>query len=420
MKQLVINLKIISPLTIRADQAQGGAETAQYITGTTLLGSLASAHHFMYPDQKNEFAALFLNDAVQYPNLYPASFDNRGAQNEPMSVYPLPKTAQTCKRFSGFKYRLKDDEDETERHGVRDTLIDWALYHLESVADTRKLDMMRHYSICRKPECKAIMDRFSGYYCRSDANPEKIVKAKIDTRLQAHTGINRQTGTVQQRILYNREVLEEGMEFQGVVHLPEGLVETFGTFVKDVGEDGLVRVGTGRTRGMGKVSLSMKPLNDGQVTFEGFKERLQAFNNQLHALAQAREFDITKIAQWYVAVTLHSPTIIRDDLLRYEGTLTPERLALLAGMQESPFQYVYQAASTRRITGWNELWGTPKANDYAIEAGSVFLFSCPSMPDDEALHKLYELELRGIGQRRAEGFGRIRLSDPFHREVEVI
>ena len=72
MKQFVITLTTLSPLTIRSDQAQGGSETAQYISGATLLGSLASAHRFMHPDWTDEFARLFLHDAVQYPNLYPA------------------------------------------------------------------------------------------------------------------------------------------------------------------------------------------------------------------------------------------------------------------------------------------------------------------------------------------------------------
>ena len=441
MKQFVINLETISPLTIRADHAQGGSETTQYISGTTLLGSLASAHRFIRSDRTDEFARLFLNDAVQYPNLYPVSLDydkdgrNDGnasdntarheEQDMKIPVYPLPKTAQTCKRFKGFKYH--EEGDDEERHGVRDTLIDRALYHLGSVSDTTKLDMMpeldmmRHYSTCL--ECQATMDHFSGYYSRSDAEPEKIVKAKIDTRLQAHTGINRQTGTVQQSILYNREVLEEGMRFRGVVNLPDDdkLAEAFQAFVESVGGDGLVRVGTGRTRGMGKVSLRVEPVLEGRDTFENFQERLEKFNDTI--ARQADTFGITQPAQRYVAVTLHSPAILRDDLLRYEGTLTSKTLARQAHVRDETFdsfQLVYQAASTRRITGWNELWGTPKVNDYAIETGSVFLFTCPSNPDDEVFRLLYQLEQRGIGQRRAEGFGRIRISDPFHREVEVI
>ena len=426
MKQFALTLETISPLAIRADHAQGGSESAQYISGTTLLGSLASTYRFMQGDQGNGFADLFLTGAIQYPNLYPALFPDDAMQDAGTPVYPLPKTAQSCKRFKGFKYRFRDDEEK--RHGVRDTLIDWALFSLRSAPERKRLDVMQRYKECGEclsSDCHSSMDHFDGYYRRSGVEPEKIISAKVETRLQTHTGINRKTGTVQQSILYNREVLEEGMQFWGAAKLPNELAATFEAFVSEVGSEGLVRVGTGRTRGMGKVLLGIEPLGDEQNTFESFKERLQAFDSKIRA--QAEQSGITVPDKFYFAVTLHSPTIIRDDLLRYEGTLTAERLAQLLSERENKkvpkdtFERVYQAASVRRVTGWSELWGTPKANDYAIDMGSVFLFACQLDPDDDTLLRmLYDLEEQGIGQRRAEGFGRILISDPFHREVEML
>ncbi len=421
MKEFVVILETLSPLAIRSDHAQGGSQSAQYISGTTLMGSLASTFKFTRPGQEKEFADLFLTGAVQYPNLYPALFPGSDLQDTDTPVYPLPKTAQSCKRFSGFKYRYKDDEEK--RHGVRDTLINWALYSMQSAPEDKRLKVMDECKDC--PECHSPMDHFTGYYRRGETDPKQIILAKIETRLQTHTGINRRTGTIQQRILYNREVLEEGMQFWGVLKLPDELAGTFEAFVNEVGSEGLVRVGTGRTRGMGKVSLDIEPLDDEQNTFENFKKRLQAFDTRIRT--QAEQFSITIPDKFYFAVTLHSPAIIRDDLLRYEGTLTAKRLTQLAGVQKDSsepkdsFEQVYQAASVRRISGWSELWGTPKANDYAIDTGSVFLFSCQLDPDDDTLLRmLYDLEQRGIGQRQAEGFGRILISDPFHREVEML
>ena len=157
MKQFVITLETISPLTIRADHAQGGSETTQYISGTTLLGSLASAHRFMHRDQTDEFAALFLNGAVHYPNLYPALFKG-GMQDEKTPVYPAPKTAQSCKRFPGFKHDRVDDDEA--HHGVRDTLIDWTLFKIASTPDDddKRLKAMRQYKDC--PVCESSMDHF--------------------------------------------------------------------------------------------------------------------------------------------------------------------------------------------------------------------------------------------------------------------
>jgi CRISPR-associated protein Csx10 len=431
VKRFSITLKVLSPLAIRADHAQGGSVTAKYISGTTLMGSLAGVHRHMYGDKTDEFTSLFLRDAVQYPNLYPAVFKDPGMQNAKLPVYPLPKTAQSCKRFSGFAYQFASEEDDDDiRHGVRDTLIDWLLFKLGS--DGKGLDAIEKHKDCGNCNYKSSMDHFSGYYRWDDLEPndgeadeskaKAIISAEVEkhTRLQTHTGINRRTGTVQESILYNREVFEEGMQFWGELKVADELAGLLEKLVEGVGYTGLVRVGTGRTRGSGKVTLGIDMFNDAQDTFDTFKVRLRKFNDQLSK--QAKHFDMEVPDRFYFAVTLHSPVILCDDLLRYEGMLSAERLAQLVNvdMPADTFKCEYQAASVRRVTGWNELWGMPKTNEYAIETGSVFLFSCSKAPDEALLRSLYALEEQGIGRRRAEGFGRIRISDSFHREVGLL
>ncbi|HWS84702.1 MAG TPA: hypothetical protein VN207_10640, partial [Ktedonobacteraceae bacterium] len=78
---------------------------------------------------------------------------------------------------------------------------------------------------------------------------------------------------------------------------------------------------------------------------------------------------------------------------------------------------IYYAASLRRVTGWQELWGTPRTREFAIESGSVFLFACSSPPDQTLLKALFALEEHGMGKRRAEGFGRVCVSDQFHQQI---
>ena len=92
--------------------------------------SLASAHRLLREEQADEFARLFLNEQIHYPNVYPAFFKDEGINQSPFPVYPLPKTAQSCKRFPGFFRLLPSEKDEEERHGVRDTLLDWATFAL--------------------------------------------------------------------------------------------------------------------------------------------------------------------------------------------------------------------------------------------------------------------------------------------------
>jgi len=429
MKHFSLQLEAQSPLAIRADHAASGAGSAGYISGTALVGSLANVYRYYYPNDTATFERLFLNEQVHYPDLYPAVFKHEGMQNaNDFPVYPLPKTAQSCKRFPGF-YPMKDEEVDDERHGVRDSLMDWAMFALGSKAkeasqaiDTATLlKPLQDHKACQYRECHKPMDHFTGYY-RRDSADDSMIKASVETRLQTHTGINRATGTVQEGILYNRQVFEEHMRFWGLVKLPDVLAAPFKDFISEVGLSGLVRVGTGCTRGMGKVHLAVEPLEDEEDRFSQFKQRLEKFSTTLRDLAK-QTFDADKydlaLKPFYFSLTLHSPVILRDPLLRYCGTINEETLEELLHIPADNFQLIYQAASTRRVSGWNELWGTPRTNEYAIDTGSVFLFGTTIEPTDSLWQALFRLEEEGAGRRRTEGFGRICVSDPFHLEVTL-
>jgi len=135
VKNFSFNLEAIAPLAIRSDHAPGGAASTPYISGTTLMGSLATVHCLYHFDDTEHFEKLFLTGQVLYPDLYPATFKNKGMQDaHNLPVYPLPKTAQTCKRFPGF-LPLEDEEVDDPRHGVRDSLFDWAMFKLGSEPD---------------------------------------------------------------------------------------------------------------------------------------------------------------------------------------------------------------------------------------------------------------------------------------------
>ena len=150
-----------------------------------------------------------------------------------------------------------------------------------------------------------------------------------------------------------------------------------------------------------------------------FKLRLSNFDEALKQQAQAA--DVKEVHNFYFAITLHSATILCDPFLRYHKTLDVATLrSLLKNVPEDiNFTQIYQSTGTKRITGWNDLWGTPRTNDYAIETGSTFLFACSHKLDDNMLlHDLYTLEETGIGRRCSEGLGRIRISDLFHLQGE--
>jgi len=262
MKHLYIRVSAVSPLSVRTDHAPGGAATTKYIPGSAFVGGLAAIYRLLHPEKHDEFEQLFLREEVLYSNLYPAVFKDEGLHEQNLPVYPVPKTAQSCKRHPGFLFPKNKDNDA---HGVRDSLIDWAMFVLGSDKDyqqkeTGPLAALRNHKDCRyratkgsKPCCEA-MDHFDGYYRCASEIPDQITASEKEkyTRLRTHTGIDRESGTVQDGILYNRQVFEEGMQFWGLVKFPDNteLITQFQDFLKEIGSEGLVHIGTGRSRGM--------------------------------------------------------------------------------------------------------------------------------------------------------------------------
>ena len=432
MQHFSLQLEAMSPLAIRADHAPGGVENAAYISGTTLLGSLAALHRLAHPGDTATFERLFLSGQVQFPDLYPASFqhnDFNKASNLP--VYPLPKTAQSCKRFPGFQ-PLKGEEVDDERHGVRDSLLDWAAFTLGSKANKagksidlkallKPLEDQKECLICKnEKKTKKPMDRFTGYYRRILSNGvEHLAKADAETRLQTRTGINRATGTVQESILYSRQVFEEYTRFWGMVHIEDELAQPLQAFISEIGESGLARIGTGRSRGMGKAHLHLAEISvDERARFDDFKRRVANLDTALRDQVKTA-FGPLELKPLYFALTLHSPVISYDELLRYRGVIDEAMLGELLNVPADTLELEYQNASTRQVRGWNELWGMPRTKEIAIETGSVFLFATNDVPDDALWRALFDLEETGVGRRRAEGFGRICVSDPFHLEVKL-
>jgi len=420
MKHLCLSLVAQSPLSIRSDQATGGAATTQVIPGTTVFGCLAAAHRIVRPEDDSGFSELFLQERLSIPYLYPASFRAPTFENN-LPVLPLPMTAQTCKRFPGF-CPLHVEKDEEERHGIRDSLFDWGIFALlereKKHPVARLLQVPDAHKDCQV--CGQAMDHVSGYYRCGGNNPGQRMQSGVETHLQTRVGINRAWGVAEESILYNREVFDETMRFWGEVLVPDELHQPFGDFLQEAADENVLRIGTGRTRGLGRVKIVKQPLPEiRREDLPTFSQRLTTFSDSFKHLAS--EAGVESIDPFYFAITLRSATILRDDFLRYKTTLDTSTLADALDLppeQAGLFSQIYQASEVQRVSGWNEIWGTPRPHEYALAIGSTFLFACRCPLDVELSQKLSALEELGLGQRQSEGFGRISLSNPFHQQGE--
>ena len=404
-----------SPLNFRVSRSTASFETLKYIPGTALLGAFAAAHRKIR-DDKDEFTRFFLAGEICFGNLYPANFQMRefsgtDLREDNQPVKPIPNTARSCKRFDGFNF--KADEGGKERHGVMDSLINWGLFALSGQT---KIEILRANKNCtytdEHGECEELLDTFSGFYRRGEEVTE-IGESKAKTRLLTRTGISRETGTVQEGILYNREVMNEDQSFWGAMSFAdESLYDDFYDFAEKVGHKGILRIGNNLTRGLGKLGVPEIEEIDPE-NMASFKERINAFNQKFRTEAQAHCVDLPN--QFYFPITLQSDAILPEVQLRYQTVLDGDYLQRIWNL--SDVALVYQNTSTRRVIGWNALFGLPKAAEWAISMGSVFLFGYSGTTDEHFYQKLYNIEQIGIGKRKSEGFGQVTIADAFHWEV---
>ena len=405
-----------SPLNFRVSRSTASFETLKYIPGTALSGAFAAAHLKAH-DNEAEFTRFFLSGEICFSNLYPANFNefsNTDLKDDEQPVKPIPNTARSCKRFSGF--RFKANERNKERHGVMDSLIYWGLFAL---SEQTKVEILESHKNCTYSDdygaCGELLDAFSGFYRRGEDVAE-IGQSEVKTRLLTRTGISRETGTVQEGILYNREVLNEGQVFWGTMSFAdESLQEKFYDFAEDVGEKGMLRVGNNLTRGLGKLGVPQIQAFEAD-DMASLKKRAGAFNEKFHI--EAQRYGVDLLHEFYFPITLQSDAILLDHQLRYQMALDEDYLRDVWDLEDVAL--IYQNAGQRHIIGWNALLGLPKAAEWAISMGSVFLFGYNGTPDEHFYQKLYDIEQKGIGKRRSEGFGQVTIADAFHWEVNEL
>lgn len=112
-------------------------------------------------------------------------------------------------------------------------------------------------------------------------------------------------------------------------------------------------------------------------------------------------------------------TFVSDGLLRdpHSGQYVVNPLTI-AGIIKShldhPVEFERAFLRTAHIGGFNRKWGLPLPQATAVKMGSVFVFKANGRMD---IDRLRQLEQNGLGERRAEGFGRILVN--WHKDAEL-
>jgi CRISPR-associated protein Csx10 len=104
-----------------------------------------------------------------------------------------------------------------------------------------------------------------------------------------------------------------------------------------------------------------------------------------------------------VIVTLLSDTVVRGASGQIDGDIHTA-LAALPGI--GPLKALRKYQQLGLVGGFNRKWGLPLVQDWAVKAGSVYVYAAQGVDVDE----LRQAVAKGIGERRAEGFGRVAVN----------
>lgn len=355
MHGFAYTLRLIEP--VLANSLGGDANSAQslpFVPGAVMRGAVIQIyqeqHHLQSLDATAEDSRrLFLDGRTRYLHAYPLGDQERRTLPAPLSWH---------------KRKNLDPARETKRQ--------------------REL-----FDLSRKIEDpRAQLVRADGLISWSVGN-SMVYPVRHDDQLNVHTQRDAIKGraTEENGAVFRYESLAAGQSLRGLILTKSKADADSLKQLLPVGRK--IRLGKSRTAGYGLAVV----------------EEVEELNSQWR---EASNTDFRDRARF--TLTLLSEAIVRDERGQHTLDPLPALRRLLGGQigiaarEDTPEQNIFRRAEI--VGGFNRKWGMPLPQVAAIAAGSVFVIEAdPPVGDD----KLRELEQFGLGERRAEGFGRVAI-----------
>ena len=403
MLKIPVTAKLLAPVAIKRDRQSERSGSVRSLTGTSVRGALAS----MYLQQQGEvddvFKHLFLDEsACRFGPLDPGP-----------EIFPL--TAAVCKR-----------------EGIKHTLVDQLWYRIAQHHTEGNLPENTETAWRQCGNCKEDLKGHHGFWhenngCLSEKTSDKH-------HVAAHVGIDRQTNTAAHSILYTLEALLPSCK----------KVDLFGWLMVDdkagtdletllASEDYRISIGHHRTRGYGDICLQLgEPIHiENSETEENWKQ----WSSKLITFLNSPSLSVPGVPpeDFYFSISFPTGAVLFDRFLRF--TIDPAGmipwLPAIPSVDEAfpmtarPTHQLSTGGRLRQVTavtkherlrGWNAAHGLPRQDEWMVARGSVYVYCFQGTPEErEALfQQLKTLSEEGIGVRRNEGFGTVRVCDNFH------
>ncbi len=404
MYKIDLKIETLSPLAIGRQKPGGSiSEVKNYIPGSVIRGAIAAKilKQSNQPEPDDDFYDLFLSDRPAiFQNAYPA-IAKLDQQAFPEDVLVLPATAVSSKTNPGFNPIC------SKNNGVFDTLIDRFC-----------AECYDHPYDPNCPKDGGRVEPYTGFYSRIDENYHQHYRQpSISTRLLTRVGINRDRATAEDQVLYSIEVLnefesnkEKSATYRGRILVEdEELANHLTSFI----DSHSFRLGGSTSRGLGKVKITTNK----NLVADTVENRINKFNEKLKERWQKWENIFDKPDQdirqerTYFTLDLQSDAILTEQWRR-TTVISEAMLKQFANLDDSSLKLHIAYSSYDYLSGWNSAWGLMKDSELITNQGAVYFFS--TTQKESWIKALDNLEIWGVGERNAEGFGQVQVCNDFH------
>ena len=221
-----------------------------------------------------------------------------------------------------------------------------------------------------------IEDKSKGKGVKLERKGTSMLKAKGN---EISIAINSQTKSVEDGMLFNSEYLQCDEKLIGDIILPEGLV--------DENKNYTIYLGKMKSKGFGKAVITFGKYEKERANLKARIEKLQK---------QANEKILT--------FDLQSDLILPFNTIYNVG----EQFKTLVGISELKFKENKSYINTGKLGGYNIINNIRKVDELVITRGSVLTYEIDDF--NSILPQLEEIEEKGLGLRKNEGFGRVKIS----------
>ena len=248
--------------------------------------------------------------------------------------------------------------------------------------------------------------------------------------------INKKLKSIENGMLFNFEYINDIKIIKNEDNCQEKVINQFYGDLKvpknslKVGDKLIIYLGKYRSKGFGKATLTIKKYEEDIINESMIKEKIDKLTEKVKENMKEKINDIEKrktiedelenIDKKVISFDLQSDLIIPFSEVYNAG----KQFLILAGFyntdSEEDKKNIDLKFNTRRsfiniskLEGYNIINSTRKVDELIFSKGSVFTYNIDDY--SKILNKLTEIEKNGLGLRKNEGFGRVKICTP--REV---